>query len=257
MRRPYEIVVFFVSTAHHEATRAGVNPATIVRQIDLLRRSAAEREGSADLTVLTDLETDVSGLPASVNVVRRDLDSLPLMLARLTAESAYVEQSELSRPILLCDTDILINGPVGCIFDADFDVGVTMRRKTEMPINSGVRLINNRRPNVSRRFMGALADLVAGRFHNQANWWADQLALNAMVPLNPTIEMPATVIEGDYRVRVLPVSRFSYSPAPFRWATWFPYRSKSILHFKGPKRKPLMDEFFRRHFDRDAGARSA
>ena len=61
-------------------------------------------------------------------------------------------------------------------------------------------------------------DLVAGRFHKQANWWADQLALNAMVPLDPAIEMPATIVEGNYRVRVLPVSQFSYSPAPFRWA---------------------------------------
>jgi hypothetical protein len=249
MRPAYEIVVFFVSTARHAAGRPSAEPTAVVRQIDLLRRSAKEREGMADVTVLTDLETDVRGLPASVNIVRKDLDSLPLMLARLTAESSYVEQSELARPILLCDTDILINRPIAGIFDADFDVGVTMRRKTEMPINSGVRIINNRRPEVSRRFMGALADLVAGRFHKQATWWADQLALNAMVPLDPAIEMPATIVKGDYRVRVLPVSRFSYSPAPFHWAMWPAYRDKLILHFKGPKRKNLMDEFFHRHFD--------
>jgi hypothetical protein len=245
---PYEIVVFFIGDARRRGASAAGDVAAELRLVDLLHRSALAREGAAGLTLLTDRTTDTAALGAHIRVVRRDLADMPIMLGRLTAESEYVGASDLARPILLLDTDILINRPLAPVFADDFDVGVTLRRGKGMPINSGVRFINNRRPDVSRRFMQDLAALVAGRFIDDANWWADQLALNAMVPVDPSIAMPARIEHGGYRIQVLPVSEYNYSPPAYRWAMLPSYRSKYVLHFKSARRKRLMPVFFRRHF---------
>jgi hypothetical protein len=247
MTAPYEIVVFFISSkGRPEAPKSDI--AAELRLIDLLYRSAALREGAAALTLLTDMTTDTSLLGDHIRVMRRELSDMPVMLARLTAESEYIAASGLERPILLLDTDILINRPLRAVFDEDFDIGVTLRRGKAMPLNSGVRFINNKRPDVSRRFMAELAQLVATRFLKDANWWADQLALNALVGADAATSVPATIVRGDYRVRVLPVAEYNYSPPPWRLGMLPSYRNKYVLHFKSARRKKLMPELFRRHF---------
>jgi hypothetical protein len=245
---PYRIVVFFTGDAKRRRETVESDVAREVGLIELIHRSALAREGAAEVVVLTDEVTDLGVLTSPLKVVRYDLAGMPLMVARLTAESRYVNEHPLDRPLVLMDTDILVNRSIAPVFDCDFDIGVTVRRKRTMPINSGIRFIHNRRPDTSRRFMRELAGLVAGRFLDEANWWADQLALNAMVPVEARLKLPATIEHDGYVVRVLPVAEFNYSPPPYRWGMRLPYRSKAILHFKSARRKALMPEFFRRHF---------
>jgi hypothetical protein len=244
----YEIVVFFVA----DAMRRGASGASALAQelelIALLERSAALREGATRLTLLTNQDTDTSGLGVPANVVRFDLGGMPLMVARLEAESRYVSGHALDRPLVLTDTDILINRSIAHIFVEDFDVAVTLRHGKAMPVNSGIRFLHNRRPETTRRFMRELAGLVTGTFRADADWWADQMALNAMVPVDPAMRAPTSIVHGGYRIRVLPVKRYNYSPPAYRWAMLPAYRSRYVLHFKSARRKKLMPEFFRRHF---------
>ncbi|MEJ0013496.1 MAG: hypothetical protein WDM94_12925 [Bauldia sp.] len=243
--------MFFMGNAKRRRETVASDVAREVALIELIYRSALEREGAAEVVVLTDETTDLGALTSSLQIVRYDLRDIPLMLARLTAESRYVSEHPLDRPIVLADTDILINRSIASLFADDFDVAVTVRRKRTMPINSGVRLIHNRRPEVSRRFMRELAELVGGRFLHEANWWADQMALNAMVSIDARLRLPASVTHNGFIVRALPVGEYNYSPPAHRWAMMLPYRRKAILHFKSARRKALMPDFFRRHFAAD------
>ena len=202
------------------------------------------------LTLLTDLRTRFPGASPDIAIERRDLDVQALMLSRTIAQVDFLHRFDFSTPVALLDTDIVVNGPIGAIFAEDFDVAVCWRPGKKQPVNAGVILLNNRRPDAVRAFMDRLLATYRRDFSDQAMWWGDQAALNALVDLPRDVTVPSIRDIDGVRVRLLEPGVWNYAPKRMWAQVLFPKRGRKILHYKSKDRKPDMVRFWERWFRR-------
>ncbi len=225
---------------------ANLVSSSYMRMLDLLYRSARLAHPGAACTLLTDPTTRVAGIRGNVRRFDQPIDHSALMLSRSRAQRAYVETSPLDRPMVLLDSDILLNGSLQGLFDADFDVGVTWRASRTMPINGGLIVLNNRRPEVARAFVRRFVDLYE-KVHTadtNASWYGDQLALRDVVGMTHEEMNGRDVVERDgCRIKLLPCDVYNFSPDNKLAAIRDGLPTKVVLHFKG-QRKQLMDPFW-------------
>ena len=226
---------------------ANLGAGEYMRMIDMLFRSVRLFHRHARCTLLTDAATRVNGVRGRWRRSVHEVDYRRLMLSRTRAQHDYVSAHDFRCPLALIDSDILVNGSLGSLCDQDFDVALTVRPSKRMPINGGLIILNNRRPDRSRAFVRRLLEIYETRFTDDAQWYGDQLALVACLD-RPVRELSeaAPVTVGDVRVLLLPCETFNFSSDADPRAIERPLPDKRILHFKGP-RKPLMPLYWAAH----------
>ena len=153
--------------------------------------------------------------------------------------------SDLSVPMILLDSDILLNGSLSRVFERDFDVALTWRPNHEMPINGGLIILNNARPEAAKAFFARYVAVYRTKYAEQARWFGDQLALRDCVGLPAEGMKEYTTVDQDgCRILLLPCDTYNFSP-PNRYRSISSRLSeKVVLHFKG-QRKRLMAPFWR------------
>ena len=242
----FEIVCFH---AQLSAERGSVAKPLDVQMINILWRSARAHNRLCQLTVLTDPGTEFPGLDPAITVHRNARRDVGLLLSRIMSQADYVDQHQFQHPLVVLDNDIIINGTIGSVFDEDFDVAVAFRRQKKSPINSGVVLLHNRRPDAVKAFANQQLAVFVERFGHLAQWWGDQASLNAMIEVPRDIPVPSTVELHGAKVRLLDYMVWNRSPIRTWAQVLFPKRRTKILHFKSARRKPDMIRFYQRWFE--------
>jgi hypothetical protein len=233
--------------AHGAHPNANLQSRLYMRMLDLLFRSARLTHPGARCTLLTTPDTRVRGVAGPLRRVDVPVDHGALMLSRSRAQLACVERSDFARPLVLLDSDILLRGSLQGLFAEDFDVGLTWRADKAMPVNGGLLLLHNRRPDAGRAFFERFLRVYHERYAADANaaWYGDQLALRDLVGLTHREIAEHALIERDgCRIRLLPCDVYNFSPDNTLAAIVDGLPDKLVLHFKG-QRKRLMEPFWR------------
>ena len=171
------------------------------------------------------------------------------MLSRSLAQLDYINENALSRPLLLIDSDILVNRSLESLFCQDFDVALTWRHLKSAPINGGLIILNNRRPDVVRAFFRRFVMIFQQRYRHKGQWFGDQLALRDLIGLSHHALSRAHILSIDgCRVLLLSCEDYNFSPDCRLSAIADPLEDKFILHFKGA-RKTLMERFWVTHLE--------
>jgi hypothetical protein len=214
--------------------------------LDMMFASASLFHPGARRVVITDTQTSFEGMSSQPDAIARfPMDSQRLMMERAKAQQSYVQQSRFDRPILLLDSDILINGTLAHLFEQDFDVAVTWRASKNMPVNGGLLILNNRRPDVAKAFFERYVRTYQEQYAEQAAWYGDQLALRDCVGLTVKQYRKYRIHEVDgCRILLLPCDIYNSSPDNSFGEIDRPREEKLVLHFKG-ERKRLMGPFWR------------
>jgi len=238
--------------ADRPAVGGGAHPHTnlesdgYMQMLDLLFRSARLFHPGAVCTLLTDAATRLRLVRGPVRRVDAPIDHARLMLSRAQAQLRLVEASDFARPLVLLDSDILLNGSLRSVFAEDFDVALTWRASVDQPINGGLLLLGNHRPEAARRFFRRYVELYQERHagDGRATWYGDQLALRDVVGLGYQQMSGTDMVEIDgCRVRLLPCATHNFSPDNRLAAIADGLADKCVLHFKG-QRKRLMAPFW-------------
>ncbi len=225
---------------------ANLDTAGYRRMLDLLFRSVRLTHPTAHCVLLTDRTTGIGGIRGPVQRVDGPVDHKSLMLSRSLAQAAFVDADDFSRPLVLLDSDILLNGSLRPLFDEDFDVGVTWRPSSTMPLNGGLLVLHNRRPEVSKAFFARFVRTYAERFATEGKgaWYGDQLALQDCVGLNhDELARREMVVKDGCRIRLLPCDTYNFSPENRLDAIGDGLPGRLVVHFKG-LRKRLMQPFW-------------
>lgn len=227
------------STVHPNTTLA---EAEYVRMINFMFASAQKFCQKMKAVVLTDSSTALDGLISKANVVRQSVNTEELMLERSRMQLQYLRDSKLRTPVVFLDSDILINGPINKILKKKFDIALTVRDHSEMPINGGIIILNNRQRKATIQFFERYVGNFERNFRIGEKWYGDQLALSDLV-----FDDSAKYLGGarydvnGCRVLIIPASEFNYSPNEDTEFSTKPL-TQSVLHFKGA-RKQLMFEY--------------
>lgn len=218
-----------------------------IRMIDLLFRSAKLFHQDSTCFLLTDLATNAEAISFPHHAVRRPVDYSTLMWSRTLAQQYFIESSDFSQPIILIDSDIIINGSLKPLFWEDFDVALTWRKSAIMPINGGLIILNNKRPDAAISFFDRFVACYRDQYSPQATWYGDQLALRDCVGLNHRQMSESRIVTiAGAKILLLPCETYNYSPTNAFGAIRDRLPDKVILHFKG-RRKRLMELFWDCH----------
>jgi hypothetical protein len=217
-------------------------------QVQLIRMMFKSVECSCSgstATLLTNVRKMGLRWPLNCRVVIGEVDAENLMLERAVAQQRYLLASDMRTPMVLLDSDILINGSLSDVFRRPFDVALTWRPNHEMPINGGLILLNNVRPDVTKGFFARYVSIYKRNYAQQAKWFGDQLALRDCVGpgIDGASEHVITTQDGC-RVLLLPCDTYNFSPRNHYRAICTNLTDKVVLHFKG-QRKRLMAPFWR------------
>jgi len=216
--------------------------------VNMMFASAVAFHPRARRVVLTDPSTSFCGISRRIDeIVRSHLDGKRLMLERARAQLRYVKESRFDGPLVILDSDVLINGSLAHLFEQDFDVAVTWRNHPAgQPINGGLLILNCRRPDVSRHFFEKyVAKYERDYADEHASWFGDQMALRDCVGLSAEELARQDVVEIDgCRILLLPCDVYNFSPENRMEEINNELSGKLVLHFKG-ERKRLMEPFWR------------
>jgi hypothetical protein len=213
--------------------------------LDLMGRSARLFHPTATLTLLTNQGSRLT--PSSFVRHEYPVAVKTLMLDRMSAQLAYLEQHHFNKPIIFIDTDILLNDSLAPLLKDDFDVALTWREDSRKPINGGFIILNNQRPDKVRHFFAEILEMYRSRYSEQAGWAGDQFAIRDYLGMGlDEIRRSPTSDHNGARVRLLPCDKFNFSPGPDE--QFLPARlvGKSVIHFKGV-RKRLMGSYWDDH----------
>jgi hypothetical protein len=215
--------------------------------IELLFRSVNVFHPQSKLYVLSSSRTDLTALNMNYSRLNSEIDSKALMLSRSFAQQDMIRHHDFSTPIVLIDSDILINERLDPIFEQDFDVALTWRASINMPINGGLLILNNRRPEVARKFFDDFVDLYQHKYIDDATWYGDQLALRDICALTYREMGDRNVVEvNGCKILFLPCEQYNFSPEDHHRAIIHPVPQAVVLHFKG-NRKRLMQAYWEAH----------
>jgi hypothetical protein len=216
-----------------------------VRLMRLMIKSVSLWHPSSSMTLLTNARTAAWRLPWHCQRVVKEVTPRNLMLERAIAQERYVLESSMAAPMVLLDSDILLNGSLEKVFHRTFDVALTWRPNHEMPINGGLIILNNERPEAVKSFFSRYVSVYQTKYADQARWFGDQLALQDCVTLRAEDMSEYDIVERDgCRLLLLPCSIYNFSPHNRYRAICSRLPDKAVLHFKG-QRKRLMAPFWR------------
>lgn len=247
---PMDFITFHVDPpCHAKRSHPNVNlgPHAYKRMIDMLFRSVRIFHAQSRCTLLSNPETRVDGIRAPFDKFNLQVNHSALMLSRSEAQLAYLQAQDFSQPLVFIDSDILINAALTPLFEEDFDVALTWRQSSTMPINGGLIILNNRRPEIAKKFFRDFVEIYRKNYADQGAWYGDQLAMRDLVGLNHRQMQQASLIHiQDCRVLLLSCDIYNFSPENnFNSIVNRPIE-KAVLHFKG-ERKRLMSAFWDAH----------
>lgn len=243
-----EFVTFHVSLDKGEAAHPNqtLHHREYLSMIDMMFASARLFHKDVRTVVLTDEQTQFDKHHCIDALVRRPVDGLRLMYERTLAQYMHVQSSKFSRPMVILDSDILMNDSLDPLLDIDFDVALTWRDSPDQPINGGLMVLNNRRPEVVKAFFKRFIDVFREKYAQEhATWFGDQMALRDSVGLPPKDFAKTNMVNVQgCRILLLPCDTHNFSPSN-RWTeVQKPLDGKYVLHFKG-ERKRLMAPYWR------------
>ena len=231
-------------STHGVHPNVDANAVSYARMIDLLFRSARIFNPSSLCTVLTDSRTSLRAISGRYTRVNTEIDHTALMLSRSIAQLNYIEHSNFHQPIVLIDSDILVNASLAPLLEFDFDVAVTWRVSFKMPINGGLLILNNRRPEIAKQFFRDFVETYKKHHADQSGWYGDQLALRDCVGMHYKDMGHEKIVEvNGCRILLLSCDAYNFSPKDQYEAINSSLGDKFIVHFKG-QRKRLMTTFF-------------
>ena len=176
-----------------------------------------------------------------------EIDPKALMLSRSLAQQFMIHNSNFSLPIVLIDSDILMNGSLESVFREDFDVALTWRKSVHMPINGGLMVLNNRRPDVVRKFFDGFVAIYREKYIGDASWYGDQLALRDVCGVTYREMRDRKLIEvNGCKILFLPCDHYNFTPEDSYTAVMNPISNAVVLHFKG-YRKRFMEDYWLAH----------
>ena len=235
---------------------------TYERQINWLLRSAEFYFPGCRMVVITDLETQFDDvihdrLQGPIELFRANAPGHGAMLTRARAQVEWLEHEQRNQtlhidPILLVDSDMIINGSLDELRASDYDVALTYRTHRKMPINGGVFIIAPGKIDEALRFSRWVEDIYTSTFPNDL-WFghqrslivasgsddfeaSDKRSLMARCPLSSSGD------DRSVRLKLLPVEQWNHT-VDVRMKAMKAFRNARILHFKG-SRKLLMGPYF-------------
>lgn len=133
-----------------------------------------------------------------------------------------------NEPMLILDTDVIVQRDLSDVFLKKFDIALTRRTKPLlyqgknitpiMPYNTGVMFSR------CRAFWEEAHETCRSAPENIQRWWGDQLAVRL------------TADTGKYKLLELPVDKYNYSPK----SEDEDVSHRHVVHYKGPERKEWM-----------------
>jgi len=209
----------------------------------------------ASVFILTNMTSDLSGIPNSVRILRADVNPDHMMYSRMRAYRALAMTGLLRAPALFLDTDVCINEGTTAVFDGTFDIGLTYRTEEgfwHMPVNEGVLMAANDDPRKTNQFFGENLDIyeslaqqaaVKARYAFDVKMWrGGQLSLATLIDWNaPPIAASRQDIRG-VRYKFFPGVHFNYSVSPDDSHEFL--RSRQAVHFKGAQSKARMTTYY-------------
>lgn len=193
------------------------------------------------LEIITDQHTH---LPDGFDVVwRRDINQSALMLDRARAQEELTRDASREDVIAFLDTDTLILKDLCEVFDASFDVGVTIRDnpihdfERRMPYNNGVIFVDCSRSGAASSYFTALRKAIEQLDESLWAWSGNQFVVRDALGHHPP---GSTINRFGARIRVFACTTHNYTPA----ADGEALNGKYILHFRGDA-KHLMPLFAR------------
>lgn len=227
--------------------KANLHNLRYVRNIELLFKSVGVFHPGSTLCLLTSARTDLSALKMDYRRLDSEIDPKALMLSRSLAQQDMVDHDDFSLPIVLIDSDILMNGSLEPVFEQDFDVALTWRASVNMPINGGLLILNNRRPEVARKFFDDFVAIYREKYMDGAGWYGDQLALRDLCGMTYREMREHKLVEvNGCKILFLPCDQYNFSPEDSFAAVTSPIRRAVVLHFKG-YRKRFMQAYWVAH----------
>ncbi len=249
--RPIRVVTF-----HIEITRDGAGPhpnanlehSQYLDMLDMLFASARLFHPGSECIVLTDDRTRLESIPSRFLRINCAIRHDKIMLDRMGAQRVFLQEYDFSCPVILADSDILLNDSLDAVFQQDFDVGLTWRQNAEMPINGGVLFVNNRRPSASRRFLAVTQEIYEKKYADRSEWYGDQFAIRDFLEMTVgEIASQQEIIERQgCRILLLPCEQYNHSPDNVLVSIASRFLDKHVLHFKG-ERKRLMKLYWQAH----------
>ncbi|OQW71722.1 MAG: hypothetical protein BVN35_15410 [Proteobacteria bacterium ST_bin11] len=213
--------------------------------IDMMFSSARLFYPGAKTTILTNHNSNFDDISQRSEIVRFDTDASKLMLGRAIAQLDYVQNNLNENPMILVDSDILLNASLSPVFKSDFDVAVTWRLNEKMPINGGFIILNNVRPEVSLNFFTRFVAIYQQNYFDEAAWFGDQLALRDAIGINLHDYGENSIVDVEgCRILLLPCDVYNFSPRNQYSEINSNLSEKIVLHFKG-ERKRLMNHFWK------------
>jgi len=147
-----------------------------------------------------------------------------------------------SRPVIVLDADHKLRKPIIDIFSGDWDIAAVYRclavtNYGRHDYNAGMVLLNNRRPNIIRKFWFEWIYRIVAHNYKQKNpqdslekqgwsrtWWEDQSALNEIIAPDGTAEFGKIYAKDGYRI------------LPLDWRFYARGKNAYIKHLKGTKK---------------------
>lgn len=227
--------------------KANLQNLRYVRNIELLFKSVNVFHPGSRLCILTSARTDLLALKMDYQRLDSEIDPKALMLSRSLAQQEMVDHDDFSLPIVLIDSDILMNGSLEPVFEQDFDVALTWRKSVNMPINGGLLILNNRRPDVVRKFFDDFVAIYREKYIDGAGWYGDQLALRDVCGVTYREMRDRKLIEvNGCKILFLPCDHYNFTPEDNFAAVMDPIPKAVVLHFKG-YRKRFMEAYWLAH----------
>ena len=152
---------------------ANLDSGGYMRMLDMLFRSARLFHPAATCVLVTDEQTRVRGVRPPFETRVHEVDHAAISLSRALAQCAHLASTDFAHPKVLIDSDILVNRSLAGLFGEDFDVGLTWRKSTKMPINGGLIFVNNRRPERGIEFFRRFVEYYRARSPEQKQWIGD------------------------------------------------------------------------------------
>jgi len=252
---------------HHKLRKRGVDlmmQSSYEAQINWLFRSADRFYPGCRKVIITDQNTRFEAaisqhLQGETEIFRSQFPGSGAMLSRARAQTEWLAAEALrgdvqDHPIVMLDSDILINRELEALGANDYDIGLTHRRHDEMPINGGTFFIAPQARAAALQF-SRWVQLTYETGFAQDIWYGHQHALIK------------TIDWQNYRKTLKSEDRILLLPSPFSQEESDPVRIRlfgrhhwnhtasvkvshikqmpeaRILHFKGPL-KILMRPYF-------------
>ncbi|PSP34827.1 MAG: hypothetical protein BRC57_10660 [Cyanobacteria bacterium QS_8_48_54] len=218
--------------------------------LDLLFRSAEIFHPNCGKVILTNEQTDLSGLTVDFARYNYEIASDSLMRDRLSAQLDYLASDRSTSNLVFVDSDMLINQNLDVIFEAQYSLGLTYDPNpnlSDMPINGGLFFIPFDRKDSAYAFLKKASAIYDGKLSDFAAWWGDQYALIQTIgPASFQNRSSEQLNQDGVEIALFSCEYYNFKPPNHVTAVAVRFRDKAIFHFNG-NRKRFMPLFWETH----------